>query len=588
MKIVKKFIYLLTPQEIRKATFLFFMILVMAILDIIGIASILPFMTVLTNPEIIETNNYLNEIFEITKEYGIKNIDQFIFFLGISVFVILIFSLTFKAITTYFQVRFVEMRQYSIGKRLVENYLKQPYSWFLNRNSADIGKTVLSEVGQIVAGGLNPFIDLIAKSMIVISIVLLLIITDPKLALMIMVSLGGFYWIIFFILRKFIDKIGKQRLKSNELRFLSISEAFGASKEIKLGGLENIYLKRFSYSAQSYALASAYAQAIRQIPRFILEAIAFGGILLLILYLFIQKGSFGEALPIISLYVFAGYRLMPALQNVYGSFTQLTFVGPSLNKLYNDLNNLKNINQLESKSIIPLNENIILENINYNYPNSSKKTLSDISLKIPAKTTVGFIGATGSGKTTTVDIILGLLEPQKGSLKIDNTIINKKNLRSWQSKIGYVPQHIYLADDTIAANIAFGEDPKKMNYEIIDKVSKIANINDFINNELPNKYQTIIGERGVRLSGGQRQRIGIARALYNDPEILVMDEATSALDNDTEQAVMEAIKKLSNKLTIILIAHRLRTVKICDIIFKFEKGKLINSGKFNDLIGSDY
>ena len=588
MKIVKKFIYLLTPQEIRNATFLFFMILVMAILDIIGIASILPFMTVLTNPEIVETNNYLNEIFEITKEYGIKNIDQFIFFLGISVFVILIFSLTFKAITTYFQVRFVEMRQYSIGKRIVENYLKQPYSWFLNRNSADIGKTVLSEVGQIVAGGLNPFIDLIAKSMIVISIVLLLIITDPKLALMIMVSLGGFYGIIFYILRKFINKIGKQRLKSNELRFLSISEAFGASKEIKIGGLENIYLKRFSNSAQSYALASAYAQAIRQIPRFILEAIAFGGILLLILYMFIQKGSFNEALPIISLYVFAGYRLMPALQNVYGSFTQLTFVGPSLNKLHNDLNSLKHINQLENKSIIPLNENIILENINYNYPNSSKKTLSDIYLKIPAKTTVGFIGATGSGKTTTVDIILGLLEPQKGSLKIDNTIINKQNLRSWQSKIGYVPQHIYLADDTIAANIAFGKDPKKINYEIIDKVSKIANVYDFINNELPNKYQTIIGERGVRLSGGQRQRIGIARALYNNPEILVMDEATSALDNDTEQAVMEAVKKLSNNLTIILIAHRLRTVKICDIIFKFEKGKLINSGKFNDLIDSDY
>ena len=227
---------------------------------------------------------------------------------------------------------------------------------------------------------------------------------------------------------------------------------------------------------------------------------------------------------------------------------------------------------------------ITLNDVSYNYPNSSRTTLKNINLSISAKTTVGLIGTTGSGKTTMVDIILGLLEAQKGTLEIDGQIITKQNSRAWQRSIGYVPQHIYLSDNTIADNITLGIDSKNINLEAVEKASKIANLHDFVENELPEKYQTIVGERGVRLSGGQRQRIGIARALYKNPNILILDEATSALDNQTEKAVMDAINNLGKNITIILIAHRLSTVKKCDKIFLLENGKLKKEGTFAELI----
>jgi ABC-type bacteriocin/lantibiotic exporter with double-glycine peptidase domain len=479
------------------------------------------------------------------------------------------------------------MRQYTIGKRLVEGYLYQPYSWFLSRHSADIGKTILAEVNQVVASGIYPLIDLVAKVLLVIALMGLLILTDPKLSLIIIFFLGGSYLLIFFFIRKFLNRIGKERLKSNQLRFVAITEAFSAAKEIKVGGLENTYVERFSDPAQNYAKTSAYAQVIRQLPRFILEAVAFGGVILVILYLMMQKGTFGSALPIISLYVFAGYRLLPALQTIYSSSAQLTFVGPSLDKLYEDIKSIKPFSTIQDQENLSLNKKIILKNIDYNYPNTSRTALKNISFEIPAKTTVGLVGATGSGKTTIADIILGLLEAQKGSLQVDDQIITKKNLRAWQSSIGYVPQHIYLADDTVAANVAFGIDPKNINQHSVENASKIANLHDFVTNELPKKYQTTIGENGVRLSGGQRQRIGIARALYYKPQVLILDEATSALDNQTEENVMDAVKKIGNNVTIIIIAHRLNTVKNCDIIFKFEKGELISQGKFNKIINSN-
>jgi ABC-type multidrug transport system fused ATPase/permease subunit len=228
-----------------------------------------------------------------------------------------------------------------------------------------------------------------------------------------------------------------------------------------------------------------------------------------------------------------------------------------------------------------------LKNIYYNYPNTSRTALKDVSFSIPAKTTVGLVGATGSGKTTTVDIILGLLEPQKGTLEVDGTVIKSQNSRSWQKSIGYVPQNIFLADDTVAANIAFGVDTKDINQDVVEKVAKIANLHNFVIEELNDQYQTTIGERGVRLSGGQRQRIGIARALYHNPQILILDEATSALDNQTEQAVMEAVNNLSKNVTIILIAHRLNTVKNCDIIYKLDKGRLIGKKTFDEIINEN-
>jgi ATP-binding cassette, subfamily B, bacterial PglK len=584
MQIFKKLLFLLTPHERKRAVLLLVMILIMALLDMIGIASILPFMAVITNPGLVETNYILNYMFQASNIFGVENNQQFLFALGVFVFVILITSLVFKALTNYAQLRYIQMREYSISKRLVEGYLHQPYSWFLGRHSADLGKTILSEVAQVVGGGLRPLMELIAKGVVSIVIIILLILTNPKLALIASISLGGAYGLIFYFIRGFLNRIGKKRLESNQLRFMALSDAFGAIKEVKVGGLEKTYVKHFSDPGKIFALTRSSSQIISKLPRYFLEAIAFGGILLIILYMMVQTGSFNNALPILSLYVFAGYRLIPALQTIYSSITELAFVSPSLDKLHEDIKNLKLFNENQDQGVLSFNKAITLKNIYYNYPNESRTALKDINLSIPAKTIVGLVGATGSGKTTTVDIILGLLETKKGTLEVDGKVITNQNSRSWQRTIGYVPQHIYLSDDTVAANIAFGVGLKDINQADVEKAVKIANLHEFVMDELPKQYQTTIGERGVRLSGGQRQRIGIARALYHKPQVLILDEATSALDSQTEKAVMDAVNNLSKNITIILIAHRLSTVKKCDQIFLLEKGQLKDQGTFKELI----
>ena len=574
MQTFKKLLFLLSAHERSRAGLLLIMIIIMSLLDMIGVASILPFIAVLTNPNLIETNNILNLVFQISNSFGVQTNQEFLIFLGALAFLMLITSLTFKSFFVFIQTRFIFMREFSIGKRLVEGYLHQPYSWFLSHHSADLGKTILSEVSKVIVNGIKPLIELIGKGVLVIFIIALLIIVDPKLIFVVVLSLGCAYLLIFYSVRNYLTKIGDKRLKSNQSRFTAVSEAFGAAKEVKVGSLEKFFINKFSNSSQTYSKTQALSIVIGQLPRYILESIAFGGIILLIIYKMSQNDNFNNSLPIISLYVLAGYRLMPALQQIYSSFTQLTFAGPSINKLYSDLNNLKAYEKDQWQNNLTFNKAITLNHVDYNYPNTSRTALKDINLSIPLNSIVGLIGPTGCGKTTTVDIILGLLEPKNGTLEVDGKVITEQNSRAWQRLIGYVPQQIYLSDDTIMANIAFGVEYKDIDQDMIKQVSKIANLHDFVIEELPKQYQTIVGERGIRLSGGQRQRIGIARALYHNPKVLILDEATSALDNQTEEAVMKSINNISKDITIILIAHRLNTVENCDIIFKFDKGSL--------------
>lgn len=583
MSSLKKLLDLLTPTERKRAALLLGMILVMAIFDMLGVASIMPFMAVLANPQLVETNTALNAAFKSASMLGMTSAQSFLFALGFLVFVLLVVSLSFKALTTYAQTRFALMSEFSIGKRLVEGYLRQPYSWFLNRHSADLGKTILSEVNQVIYFAVMPSMNLIAHTTVALALLILLVLIDPVLALTVGLVLGTAYITIFKISSSFMTRSGNASINSNQARFLAVNEAFGAVKEVKVGGLEQVYIQRYAEPAEIYAKQQTAVQVVSQLPRFALEAIAFGGMLLVMLYLLAQGGSFATALPVIALYALAGYRLMPALQHIYGAATQLRFAGAALDALHKDLVSLPPASQNQGQGVISLKQAITLSNIHYSYPNSPVPTLKGITLKIPAKNTIGLVGSTGSGKTTMVDLILGLINAQQGSLEVDGNSINQNNLRAWQGIIGYVPQQIYLADDTISANVALGVDKKYIDQNAVENAAKIANLHDFVVNDLPMGYSTAVGERGVRLSGGQRQRIGIARALYHNPQILILDEATSALDNLTEQAVMEAVHNLGHKLTIILIAHRLSTVKECDTIFMLEKGEIKGQGSFYEL-----
>ncbi len=580
----KKIFYILSKKERIGAVYLLIMVLVMALIDMLGIASIMPFIALLTNPEIINTNTLINFAYQKANVIGIKDEQEFLIAVGIFVFLLLITSIAIKALTTYFQTRYIKLCEYSLSKRLMERYLYQPYSWFLNRNSSYIGKTILSETSNVIGKGLSPIISLISNIIITLTLLVMLLYVDPLLTIIVALTVSGFYSLVFVLIRKLLNKIAKKNFKANEMKFKVLLEAFSASKEVKVGGLEQIFINRFIKPARYMAYNSALVDIISQFPRFTLEAISFGGLLLVILFYMVATNDITGVLPIIALYAFAGYRLMPAIQKIFISLTSLRMAGPAIKSLHDDLKNLNLKIENDHKSKLMLENNITLTNISYTYPKSSRTILKDINLVIPVNSTIGIVGATGSGKTTTIDIILGLLEAQNGTLKVDGKIINNLNRRAWQNSIGYVPQQIYLADTTISENIAFGINLNEINQNDVENAAKIANLHDFIIDELPLKYQTTVGERGVRLSGGQRQRIGIARAIYHKPQLLIFDEATSALDNITEKEVMEAVHSTDHKITKILIAHRLSTVKKCDKIFLFDKGELKDEGTYQELI----
>ena len=584
-KVIKMVSDLLSERERKRALLLLGLIIVMAFLDMMGVASIMPFMAVLAKPELVELNPILSQFYALL---GLSNKNEFLFILGVAVFVMLILSIGFKAFTMWMLLRFSRLLEYSIAKRFVDLYLRQSYDWYLNRHSADLGKTVLNEVGQVVGGAIMPLMELIAQGCVATALILLLLVVDPILACIGGLGMGLLYGLIYAFIRRRLTHYGEQRRVSNQQRFQILSEVFGGIKDVKVAGLEKLYLNRFEGPAYRFAIAQGQAQTASQLPRYAMEVIAFGGILGVTLFLMHTTGSLQNSLPVLALYALAGYRLMPSMQALFVNFAALRFGASTLMHLHGELLALeKTPARTTSSRAVSLKGCVSLENISYQYPAASAPTLRSLNLRIDAKTTVGLVGTTGSGKTTTVDVILGLLKPQAGQLKIDDTVIEDENRISWQASIGYVPQHIFLSDDTVAANIAFGLPPEQIDWVAVERAAKIANLHDFVVGSLPHGYATSVGERGVRLSGGQRQRIGIARALYRQPQLLILDEATSALDNVTELAVMEAVHNLGSQITIILIAHRLSTVKECDRIYMLDHGRVLAAGTYNELLNNN-
>jgi ABC-type multidrug transport system fused ATPase/permease subunit len=583
--LLKRIFNLLSLSDRKKGAFLVILMLITSLLDAVGIVSVMPFMAVVANPKLIEASNLFSFIYS---RLNFSEVKDFIFFLGISSLAILLVSLLFRAYVLYAQTKFALLCEHALSSRLFERYLRQQYSSFLNLNSAELGKSILSEVGQVIQGGVLPFMTLLSQSFTAISIILLLLWYDFKLALIVTCSLGSAYVTIYFFTKRFLSRIGQERYIDNQSRFAIISEAFGAIKEVKFSSLEELYLNRFNGPSRRHALNTAYASIVVQTPRFGLEMVVFGGMLGLMLYFLNIGGGLAAALPIISLYALAGYKLMPTLQQIYGSFSNLQFARKSVESICLQLDGFKvNIDGLESgnrSNFLQQFSKISLKHISFSYPGAKSYAIKDLSMDIEVNTTIGLVGSTGCGKTTLIDLILGLLEPSSGVISIDKIGIDNNNMKQLQKIIGYVPQQIYLSDDTISANIAFGVDRGAIDQKVVESAAIAAELHEFVVSELPMGYQTNVGEGGIRLSGGQRQRIGIARALYRTPKILIFDEATSALDNLTEKIVMEAIKKLSHRVTIIMVAHRLETVRQCDAIYLLQDGQIAASGTYGSLL----
>ncbi len=567
---------LLNRKERAQAFFLMGMMITMSFAEVLGIASILPFMSVLSNPGTVTTNPWLRQGYEF---FGFESTNRYLFFLGLIVLAMLVLSNGIKALTQWQIYRFSHMRGYSLSRRLFGHYLNQPYSFFLTRNSGDLSKNILAEIQILTANVILPFMEMIARVLICLFILVLLFITDPLLAFITILTLGGAFVIVYAIFHRRFFTLGQDRYNAQSQRYKLVNEGLQGIKNIKLTGHEETYQALYDKPCLTFAKTQADNNIIRELPRYVLEIIAFGGILVIVLYLLIVMKSLEKAMPLIALYAFAGYRLMPNLQAIYTSITKMRFHAPVLDSLWQEMRDHKVTappagHSDENIAPLPFQDSIKIDSLSFRYETAQENILSDIDIEMKANTTIGIIGKTGSGKTTLVDLLLGLLTTQDGQILIDGTALTTQNIRAWQKNLAYVSQHIYLSDDTLRRNIAFGLSNDDIDDDMVRKAAEMAALSDFIERDLPQGYDTVIGENGVRLSGGQRQRVGLARAFYLNRPVIVLDEATSALDTETEDNVMDAINAQAHNKTIIMIAHRLSTISQCDQVITLDKGRI--------------
>ena len=567
MSPLHKVIKLLTPKEKRRLALISGAFCVMALLQVLGVGSIGPFMSVAAEPQSIESSRYLSAVYEAL---GFESTEGFLLFLGGVVLVLVVGGNAFTTFSLYHGYRFVGMLRYTLGLRLFRRYLYQPYTYFLDHNTSELSKNLLTEVDQLINGMLFPAMEAFAKGLSALAIMAFLLAVNPWVGLAAAVVLGAAYGLIYGVLRPHIGRLGKKLRSSNRLRFKAAGEAFGAIKDVKILGKEPAFEAAYGHAAERFAQTQASNMIVSKLPKYILEAVAFGLIVVLVIVLIAMEGAFATVVPLLSVYAFAGYRLMPSLQVVFQGVAKARFFTHVADSLYRDLTETPEprpellakrgqsgrdvtggatqtgVEPQDTRSHgagtaaaatesavgdrLPFEQSLRIDGLSFHYPASSRLVLRDIGLKIERNTTVGLVGPTGCGKTTLVDIILGLLKPTEGRLLADDTVLTDELMPRWQRNFGYVPQQIFLSDDTIAANIAFGVPEKVVDRGAVERAARAANLETFVGEELPDGYDTVVGERGIRLSGGQRQRVGIARALYHDPDILVMDEATSALE----------------------------------------------------------
>jgi ABC-type multidrug transport system fused ATPase/permease subunit len=568
----RKVMRLLDAGERSRFRVLLVLLFLMGLANMVGVAAIIPFLAVLAKPEVVESDPWLAKAYELI---GFGDPETFLLMLGIVVFTAFLGSIAVKTLATYAMTRFALMRTYSLAVRVLRG-----------RHNADLVKMTLGEAAQVVNGVLVPLLQLIAHASIALSMVLLMVLVNPLASGIMAVGVGGLYAVVYLLVRRRLASIGHQRFAANQSRFRIAQEALLGAKEVKVLGLEETFLGRFRRPALTFARMTATANVLGELPRHLLEGAAFGSMMAVVLVLMAIEGDFATILPVIGLYAVAGSRLLPAMQQIYRNLGQLRFNQRALGALYDDLIEAERNPPLPMPpEPLHMHRRLELREVFYAYPNSERPALHGLTLEIRANSTVGIVGGTGAGKTTAMDVILGLLPPQRGALMVDGReIAGEAALRAWRRSLGYVPQSIFLIDDDVAANIAFGIAREEIDHAAVERAARMAEMHRFVTEELPHGYATKVGDRGVRLSGGQRQRIGIARALYHDPDMLILDEATSALDNLTERAVMDAVAQLGGAKTIVMVAHRLSTVRACDEIFLLEHGRLAARGTYDELV----
>ena len=558
---LKKIWAIFTPAERRKAVWMLGLVILMAMAETGGVLSIMPFLSVLARPDVIYENVWLQWLYEA---FEFQDARGFITALGLASIAIVLASSAFKTITLHLINRFIHLLRHAISSRLLSRYLHQPYEYFLLHNTSELRRNVLSEVDQLLFNLIQPVSQLIAQGAVVLAMLVLLFIYNPLTALCIIAVVGLLYGAIYVLVRKRLTRMGVERQAANGQRFQACNESLDGIKDVKITHSAAAYQGKFNHASREYSRHLAAGETLAQSPLYMVEAVGYTGLILIALMLMLQSGDIAQILPALGLYGFAAYRMLPSVQIMYRGFAKLKFSSAALAAVHHDMILPEDDTPAAANRLAP-RKAIRLEHVSYAYPSTpDTPVLHGFDLIIPAGTSIGIAGASGAGKSTVMDLLLGLLAPQNGRLIVDDTPITADNVAAWQRAIGYVPQHIYLADASVAENIAFGVPSKDIDMQAVERAARAAQLHEFIVTELATGYDTRLGERGIRLSGGQRQRIGIARALYRDPPVLFMDEATSALDGQTENAVNEAINRLSGDKTILVIAHRQTSLRYCE------------------------
>lgn len=582
---IRKILRLLTVRE-RVALFgLVGASLIMALLQIAGVGSVMPVLALIARPALAHENPILNWAFVTL---GFASTQSFLYFVGAVALGAIILANAFMALMTWLTIRYSYSIQARLSLALLDAYLARPYEEFLVTNSADVRKNVLQEVGRLTGGVLAPMLSLVGFGTVALLLVAFLVWLNPLIATVAVVVLGGGYVLLFVIVRRALVSSGQARSAADSLQFKIVGESLDGIKETKVLGREATYVCRLRDPAHVLAKTNTTLQVLGQMPRFAIEALAFGSILLAVLIFMNSGADLEDVVVVVGVYAYAGYRLLPAVQSIYQSWSTIRFNQAALDSIYSGHVDRDTNAAPDVVERLTFRETLELDRLTFTYPNATGPALKDVSITIQRGTSVAFIGETGGGKTSLADVILGLLRPQHGHISVDGVTLDSAGvIRRWQRNLGYVPQEIYLTDDSVAANIAFGVPSHEIDPAAVERAARIANIHTFIVQELPHGYSTVVGERGVRLSGGQRQRIGIARALYHDPSVLVLDEATSDLDVATEAAVQDAITSASRERTVIMIAHRLSTTRNCDVIYVISHGRIASEGSYDDIVATD-
>jgi len=556
--------------------------LVSALLEVAGIGMIPAFVSIVATPDLVMDHPYARPFIELA---GIE--DQRGLLIWGSGFLVGIFLVKSAYIITfnYFESRFIHDRKFWIARRLMTTYMQAPYTFHLNRNSAELLRNITREV-NITFNVIMDSLKISREGIMAVSILIFLLFMEPLITLMVVAMSGICGGGFILLIQKKVKKFGQEDQEYRRQMIQTVNQGMGGIKDARLLNREQEFIDQFNSAAYKSARLSAFLRFIMQVPRPVIETTAVMGIMLIAGFMVFQGREMAAIIPILTLFAMAVVRLMPAVQQISTLYTNLIYNIVAVEPIYNDLKNLEMETEnfekdRKSKKKLTLENELAIKEVSYSYPGSYEPALKKVSFRIQHGSSVAFVGESGAGKSTIVDLILGLLKPTSGQISVDGKDIHN-SLSAWQQNIGYIPQSIYMADDTLRKNIAFGIPDERINDEDVMEAVKMAQLGELVET-LPDGLETFIGEHGTRLSGGQRQRVGIARALYHKPSVLVMDEATSALDNVTEKQITKAIDNLRGDRTIIMIAHRLTTVENCDRLFLMRDGKIVDSGTYIEL-----